>query len=625
MKKNTIVLRLLVLSVIAGVLVLCGCKKASAASEKDETKVEKTVADTDTKADTKDDTKAEEKKTEEKTEEKTEDASDKKDTSTKPDSKENLVGEWIYAYCISHSESGDESWDYFDLAADYDYTEGIYRIREENGKYIADHKLEAMESLTKIIGAELKMSNGAAYDGCDNTSWYAEIEDPFKQEEDIYSNQRLTLSKDGRLLDIWTYHEDASEDSEEYNSQYIEVYLKSDDPLLKNPDDLRYFNTVEVSDVTDFANAIQNNTKIILDEGEYDFSKIDQSKLDNENITSDYRECVIKGVSNLCIEPKEGADVLISVDEAYEPVLAFEEGDHITIKNVTAGHNVEPGYCSGCVFEFNSISDLKVDGCHLYGCGTYGIEGVGLYSAEITNTEIYECTYGLVDLRSAGNVTFKDCEMRDSKDMSMIVLSDVYSILFENCKFHDNNSMSYDTCCFVELLDSETEDVTFKKCEFKDNEYYTFSNVEVTLEDCKTDNNKAGYNDAMKRGQSDTQTKDGIVEKYEAALEAQKEIDEKYDDGMLDQQSLNKLAEDEYAMWDELLSDIWSYLEINLDDDDMDSLKTKQRRWIIQRDNDIKKATEGFDGGTMLPMVENGAAAAATRGRVTELINKYFK
>ncbi|MCR4739750.1 MAG: right-handed parallel beta-helix repeat-containing protein [Lachnospiraceae bacterium] len=546
-------------------------------------------------------------------------------TDTKSDSKENLVGEWIYAYSISHSKSGEEEWGYFDLAADYEYVEGIYRIRQENGKYIADHKYEGMESLTKIIGAELKMSTGAAYDECDNKEWYAELTDPFEDEEDDNYKERLTLSKDGRLLDISLYHEDATEESEEYDSQYITVYLRSDDPLLKNPDDLRYFDTVEVSDATELLNALKDNTKVILNEGEYDFTKVDDEDIENENITSDYRDCVIKGVSNLCIEAKEGADVLLSVDEAYEPVMSFEEGDHITIRNVTAGHNVEPGYCSGSVFSFNNISELKVDGCHLYGCGTYGIEGVSLYNSEITDTEIYECTYGLVDLRDAGSITFNNCEMRDSEDMSMICLSNVYNILFENCKFHDNNSMSYDTCSFVSLGDDDAESVTFRKCEFKDNEYYTFSNLEVTLEDCKSDNNKAAYQDAMDRTVKNVYTKDGVLEAYDEAMERQEEIDDQFEEGMLDQLSLNKLAAEELDMWDGLLEGLLGYLETSLSEDEMDSLQTKQSKWIINRENAIKDATEGFEGGTMLPMVENGTAASVTKDRVTELINKYLK
>ncbi len=42
--------------------------------------------------------------------------------------------------------------------------------------------------------------------------------------------------------------------------------------------------------------------------------------------------------------------------------------------------------------------DINIDKCSLYGCGTYRITATDSSEITVENTEIYECTYGLVEL-----------------------------------------------------------------------------------------------------------------------------------------------------------------------------------------------------------------------------------
>jgi uncharacterized protein YecT (DUF1311 family) len=240
----------------------------------------------------------------------------------------------------------------------------------------------------------------------------------------------------------------------------------------------------------------------------------------------------------------------------------------------------------------------------------------------VTNSEIYECTYGLLDLNQIGVANFSDCVFRDSSDMSMICVNGSYGVTFENCIFKNNNSMSYESCSFVEI--GEYDKVTFRNCNFSANEYYTFSNREVTLEDCTADNNHAGFNDLI--GKSGTLSKDELLALYDETLAKQKEKDDKYhSDGLLDQLTLNQMAFEDFDMWDSLINKVWAYLKNTLSEEEMATLTEEQQAWIKEKEAAIKDAGADFDGGSMQPMIEYAEGADQTQARVKYLIDNYVR
>ena len=377
-----------------------------------------------------------------------------------------------------------------------------------------------------------------------------------------------------------------------------------------------------VENAVELLNSIQNNRKILLKPGTYNLSNVSASKINNAKVNESYGQIVINDVRNLAIEPESGGDILICITDPYSPVMSFESGGNITLRGITAGHDVEPGYCSGSVLSFDSIDGLTIDKCKLYGCGTYGIEATGTYTAEITDTEIYECTYGLVDIRNSSAFHFKNCTLRDSKDMSMLCLNSVYDITFEDCTFKGNNSMAYESCSFVEL--GEYDSATFRGCSFTDNEFYTFSNREVSLENCTSDNNHAGFNDLIK--ESTPLTREELLTLYEETRTKQTEIDEKLSsDSLMDQVTLNQTANDEYTMWDTLLNKIWTYLGEQLSEEEMTALTEEQHKWIVDKEASVKEATADFEGGSMKPMIQYGTAASITQKRVAYLVETYLR
>ncbi len=541
------------------------------------------------------------------------------ETSSIPENLKAIEGDWILVYNLYHSEYGDgEVYDYCEMADDPYGMDSEIVIGEKEGKLVANYKFNAYESTDRFYGVELISNEGSAYTGCENKDWYLQFTNPF--EDDYNDDKRITLISDDKLVMAYEYNEEPTEDYSGYHSTSIYTYMRKSDPRLEDKEGLRYFDTVNVSNTTDLLNNLKNNTKIVLEPGTYDFSTVDMSRITNPAIVESYGEVDIQSISNVGIEAKDGADVLLCVDDAYSPVINFTYCNNITLRGVTVGHNVEPGYCSGSVVHINSGSGITIDKCKLFGCGTYGVEAYSCSNLTVTATDIYECTYGLLDLNDVYTARFVNCTLRDSSDMNLININSAYDIGFENCTFK-NNKVEWESDYFVNL--SEYGDVTFTDCVFENNQYNKFSNRKVKQVNCRvSDNGEMTYEVDDSENRLD---REGLLERYDEALETQKDIDDQFEKGSMDQATMNTLAYSEYDLWDTLLNDIWSYLRENLHSEEMDPLTEEQKKWIKEKESSVRDAAADFEGGSMQPMIENGTAAAITKKRVDYLVEKYLK
>ena len=226
----------------------------------------------------------------------------------------------------------------------------------------------------------------------------------------------------------------------------------------------------------ELAEAIQNRTKIILKEGTYNFSDLNCDSIKNPDIdwiksNDGLAEYTVRNVRNLCIEAEEGARVVLSTENSYARALGFEECQEITLRGLTCGHEVEPGYCTGSVLYLNQCSHIAVDNCNLYGSGTYGIEAYNILDLTIDDTDIYECTYGLVCFSAAEMVTFTNCSFMTSEQYSMFSFMGCCNIVLDDCKIIGNKTKSEGEP-FITCQDSLS--VNFENCLFRGNEYQVF-------------------------------------------------------------------------------------------------------------------------------------------------------
>lgn len=177
---------------------------------------------------------------------------------------------------------------------------------------------------------------------------------------------------------------------------------------------------VVVSTVDELIEAIAPDTEIVLKDGVYDLS----TAKDYGTGWNDYYywseefdgpALTISGVDNLVIRSESG-DVkkcTISAVPRYADVLKFKSCTNVTVSGFTAGHTVEPGYCTGGVLYYEDCDNILVNRCGLYGCGILGVRAELCSALAVTACEIYECSYGGIQIGNSSRINIEGCSFRD--------------------------------------------------------------------------------------------------------------------------------------------------------------------------------------------------------------------
>jgi len=243
---------------------------------------------------------------------------------------------------------------------------------------------------------------------------------------------------------------------------------------------------VKVKTVDEFLKAIAPNTEIELAEGEYDLSKASdyakQSGSDyyswNNNISdgANTAELIIKNVEGLTIRGAGAGKTTIAAVPRYANVIRFTGCNNLSVSDLTAGHTREPGECTGGVFLLENCTDINVDKCGLYGCGTIGVAAENSKNLNVTGCDIYECSYGAVEVRDCNDVLVRGCDIHDhgTREVgeSAYILFSVNNgtgFTVYNCKIHDNKAeeLLYASLAKnVYFLSNEVTKNTFKDCTF---------------------------------------------------------------------------------------------------------------------------------------------------------------
>ena len=175
-----------------------------------------------------------------------------------------------------------------------------------------------------------------------------------------------------------------------------------------------------VSTVDVLLAAIAPNMEIVLKDGIYDLS----TAKDYGTGWSDYYywseefdgpALTISEVDNLVIRSESGdvTKCTISAVPRYADVLKFKSCNNITVSGFTAGHTVEPGYCTGGVLYFEDTDNILVSRCGLYGCGILGVRAELCSAIAVTGCEIYECSYGGISMGNTSGIKIENCSFRD--------------------------------------------------------------------------------------------------------------------------------------------------------------------------------------------------------------------
>lgn len=80
-----------------------------------------------------------------------------------------------------------------------------------------------------------------------------------------------------------------------------------------------------------------------------------------------------------------------------------------------------------------------------------------------------------------------------------------------------------------------------------------------------------------------------------------------------------------YERWDKALNEIYTELKLQMSPSDMKQLTEKQIKWISYRDNEAKKNSLEFKGGTMESLTYVSSLGQITKDRCYELVENYMR
>ena len=125
-------------------------------------------------------------------------------------------------------------------------------------------------------------------------------------------------------------------------------------------------------------------------------------------------QLVIMGANGLAIRgSRADGTVTLTAVPRYANVLGFNFCEKVTVSNLTLGHTEGPSDCSGDVLDFESCTEVALDHCRLYGCGTLGVNAWYCEDLHLTDCEIYDCSLGGVVLGGVREAIFENCRIHD--------------------------------------------------------------------------------------------------------------------------------------------------------------------------------------------------------------------
>lgn len=218
---------------------------------------------------------------------------------------------------------------------------------------------------------------------------------------------------------------------------------------------------VYASTVDEFLAAIAPGANIILKDGDYNLTRASnypqktwEELAEGRSVQgSDYYYWIpcydgyslsITGVNDLTIQAEDGANVQIMTAPRYADVLHFERCQGISLSNLTVGHTIEKGSCTGGVLDFESTDNVVVDGCSLYGCGTWGVYARDCQQMQVIGSKIYDCSEGAVQLGMCRDVQVDRCEIYECEGYGgLLEVWQSEQVAFTNSHIYNNKGIPF--------------------------------------------------------------------------------------------------------------------------------------------------------------------------------------
>lgn len=249
---------------------------------------------------------------------------------------------------------------------------------------------------------------------------------------------------------------------------------------------------IEVSNVVELIKSIGSNRQINIKPGTYNISEALFEKNNYLEWVKDFDgyEPIFSDIQNLEIIGNEKEETTILISPRYAFVLTFMRSYNIIIKNLTLGHTTG-GYCQGGVLNFNDSSNIQIESCTLFGCGTVGLDLLNVENLKFQNSTIKECTYYLLKIDKSKKLEFINSKFHDTGEFDLMIIQDSQNIDFIHCLI-TNNWTSSTTFNHLFMLNPTTEKLKLSEVTITNNKVELFANLDniIELENCTFENNR---------------------------------------------------------------------------------------------------------------------------------------
>lgn len=250
------------------------------------------------------------------------------------------------------------------------------------------------------------------------------------------------------------------------------------------------FERIEVFDEFELIRALGSERTIYLNSGRYDLS-FNDSLL---SFSPYYSKDTVSGMGMVFHDLKNvkfiGKGKVELITTNYDDwVLNFRDCEGISFENMTVGHDT-PTDCEGGTASFENSSDIEFKNVGLYGCGTTGLVLDRVSNFRFKKSEIYKCTFNLVFIRDSRNIKFKKSIFRDSEKLHMFIFDNTENVLFKKCEFKHNRQTRKVVWQDLDIaflkVEKATSPIDFVKCKFRNNSFDEFCNnmLPVRIKSC---------------------------------------------------------------------------------------------------------------------------------------------
>jgi hypothetical protein len=232
--------------------------------------------------------------------------------------------------------------------------------------------------------------------------------------------------------------------------------------------------SITVSNAKELIDAIGPNTKIVLQEGVYNLSKVIDQPNDYIEWIDEYDGAapVISNVSNLSLIGKGKVEIVI--ESQYSWVMRFKNSSNLSFTNLSVGHT-KKGYCLGGCFSFENGENINIKKCQLYGSGTEGVHLDGINGFSFFKSRIYECTYYLTQIFNSSDILFKKSVLEKTMEFNLIAIQNSSDITFSKCTIQENKTGS-DFMPYLFDIDEESANISLEKSKILNNQVGLFTN-----------------------------------------------------------------------------------------------------------------------------------------------------